>query len=94
MATKKVTITLPEQQLDQIRDAVANGQAASVSSFIQLAVLDILDPDEAFRLMIEEDLERTGGPLTEEEKAWADRILAQGSRASDAAGGQRPDAAA
>jgi Arc/MetJ-type ribon-helix-helix transcriptional regulator len=94
MATKKVTITLPDEQLAQIQEAVANGQATSVSSFIQLAVLDILDPDAALRMMIDESLARTGGPITAEERAWADRILHQGSRASGTPGVERPGAAA
>jgi Arc/MetJ-type ribon-helix-helix transcriptional regulator len=94
MATKKVTITLPEEQLGQIQQLVEDGQADSVSRFIQLAVLDLLDPDAAWTASLDDALERTGGPLTEKEAAWADRVLTQGSRASHTAADERPDAVA
>jgi Arc/MetJ-type ribon-helix-helix transcriptional regulator len=94
MATKKVTITLPEEQIAQIQELVEDGQADSVSRFIQLAVLDVLDPDAALRATIDDALAKTGGPLTPEEEAWADRMLHQGSRASGPVVDERPDAVA
>jgi hypothetical protein len=38
MATKKITVTLAENQLDQIRDLVRVQTASSVSGFVQHAV--------------------------------------------------------
>jgi Arc/MetJ-type ribon-helix-helix transcriptional regulator len=38
MATTKITITLPDEQLDSIRELVAAGKAASVSAFVKHAV--------------------------------------------------------
>ena len=38
MATSKLTITLPDEQLQEIRALVAAGQAANVSAFVQHAV--------------------------------------------------------
>ncbi len=38
MPTKKVTVTLDAEQLEQIRQLVASAHAASVSGFVQHAV--------------------------------------------------------
>lgn len=42
-ATKKVTVTLDELQLDQIRTLVEGGRAPSVAGFVQHAVAGALD---------------------------------------------------
>ena len=75
MATVKVTITLPEEQLAAIRGLVDAGQAGSVSGFVQHAVALALDDVAGWRGFLREALAATGGPLTDEERAWADRIL-------------------
>lgn len=75
MATVKVTVTLPEQQLGDIRSLVAAGQAASVSAFVQHAVGLALDDVTGWREWLEEALAASGGPLTDEERAWVDRSL-------------------
>ncbi|MGO4882548.1 MAG: ribbon-helix-helix domain-containing protein [Bryobacteraceae bacterium] len=38
MATTKITITLPDDQVQEIRDLVAARQARNVSAFVQHAV--------------------------------------------------------
>ena len=75
MATVKVTVTLPEEQLGDIRNLVDAGQAASVSAFVQHAVGLALDDVTGWREWLEEALAATGGPLSPKERAWADRIL-------------------
>jgi Arc/MetJ-type ribon-helix-helix transcriptional regulator len=75
MATQKLTITLQEEQLKEIRDLVAAGQAANVSSFVQHAVGIALNDAAGWQHMLEAAMTRTGGPLTDEERAWADAIL-------------------
>jgi Arc/MetJ-type ribon-helix-helix transcriptional regulator len=86
MATRKVTVTLPEDQLADIRDLVAAGQANSVSAFVQHAVAVALDDVAGWRAWLEESLAATGGPLTDEERAWADRIISgEGSADTSAA---------
>jgi Arc/MetJ-type ribon-helix-helix transcriptional regulator len=75
MATVKVTVTLPEEQLGDIRNLVDAGQAASVSAFVQHAVSLALDDVTGWREWLEEALAATGGPLSDKERAWADRIL-------------------
>jgi Arc/MetJ-type ribon-helix-helix transcriptional regulator len=75
MATRKITITLGEDQLQEIRASASPGRAANISGFVQHAVaLTLLDAAE-WKEMLEEALQQTGGPLTPKERAWADFIL-------------------
>ena len=75
MATAKITITLPDNQLAEIRALMANGNAASVSGFVQHAVAVALNDAAGWREMLEGALQETGGPLTKKERAWADAVL-------------------
>jgi len=75
MATRKITITLDETQLDQVRALVAAQTAPSVSGFVQHAVAVALDDVAGWGAMLAEALRQTGGPLTEDERAWADNVL-------------------
>jgi Arc/MetJ-type ribon-helix-helix transcriptional regulator len=80
MAMRKVTITLDETQLDQIRSLVQNGAAPSVSGFVQHAVTVALDDVAGWGAMLSEALRLTGGPLSDEERAWADDVLGSPAR--------------
>lgn len=75
MAALKITITLPQEQPEQIRKRVASRKAPSVSGFIQQAVPKSLDNDAEFLALLDEALERTGGPLTPEELALARKAI-------------------
>jgi Arc/MetJ-type ribon-helix-helix transcriptional regulator len=75
MAAAKITITLDNRQLEEVRALVAAGQASSVSGFVQHAVQMALFDATGWREMLRDALERTGGPLTRKERAWADAIL-------------------
>lgn len=85
MATKKVTVTLDETQLERIRALVEAGSAPSVSGFVQHAVEVSLDDVAGWGALLAEALRRTGGTLSEEERAWADGILGQSPSSSTAA---------
>lgn len=80
MGTVKVTVTLPEEQLAAIRDLVAEGRAPNVSAFVQHAVGVSLNDVAGWAHTLAEALEETGGPLTEEEREWADDVLAGGHK--------------
>ncbi len=80
MASRKITITLPNDQVEQIRALVAAGQAASVSGFVKHAVEVGLADAAGWREMLNDALQQTGGPLTDKERAWADTILSPGGR--------------
>jgi Arc/MetJ-type ribon-helix-helix transcriptional regulator len=75
MASKKVTVTLDEMQLDRIRALVAAGMAASVSGFVQHAVGVALDDVAGWGALLAEALRETGGVLSDSERAWADQVL-------------------
>jgi Arc/MetJ-type ribon-helix-helix transcriptional regulator len=80
MATKKVTVTLEETQLDQIRSLVQAGTAPSVSGFVQHAVAVALDDVAGWGAMLAEALQQTGGALSDAERAWADDVLGSPTR--------------
>ena len=75
MATKKVTITLEDVQVEQIRALVAANKAASVSGFVQHAVGVALDDVAGWGSMLADALAETGGPISADERAWADAAL-------------------
>jgi Arc/MetJ-type ribon-helix-helix transcriptional regulator len=85
MASKKVTITLDEAQLDRIRALVQAGTAATVSGFIQHAVAVALDDVAGWGALLAEALRETGGGLSDEERTWADEILGVRSASRPAA---------
>jgi Arc/MetJ-type ribon-helix-helix transcriptional regulator len=80
MATRKVTITLEQEQLDRIRGLVSVGNASSVSGFVQHAVGVALDDVAGWGTMLAEALAATGGPLSADERTWADQVLAAPKR--------------
>ena len=77
MATTKITITVPDGQLAEIKRRVASREAPSISGFVQRAVQKSLENEAEFRAMIDEGLAATGGPLTARERAWARKMLTQ-----------------
>lgn len=85
MATKKVTITLDEGQVDRIRALVEAGRASSVSGFVQHAVGVSLDDVAGWRTMLAEALSQTGGKISADEKAWADQMLGTKKRSKRSA---------
>lgn len=80
MASKKVTITLDEGQLDRIRALVQAKTAPSVSGFVQHAVGVALDDVAGWGAMLAEALRETGGALSGDERAWADEVLGVSTR--------------
>ncbi len=80
MATRKITITLPDRQIEEIRERVAAQESPTISGFIQQAVQRSLENTAAFRAMIEEGLSETGGPPKAKEREWARRMLSAQKR--------------
>ena len=73
MTRQKIAITLPEEQVAAARQAVAEGRAASVSAYISQA-LSRRTAEEDMAEMIAEIYAESGQP-TEEDRAWARRLL-------------------
>lgn len=80
MATRKVTVTLEEDQLARIKGLVESGTTSSVSGFVQHAVKVALDDVAGWGALLADALAKTGGELTAEERAWADGVLGTGKR--------------
>jgi Arc/MetJ-type ribon-helix-helix transcriptional regulator len=80
MATTKITITLPDDQLEEIRALVTAGGAANVSTFVKHAVGVALNDAAGWQEMLTDSLRQTGGPLTKEECAWAEALLSPAGR--------------
>jgi Arc/MetJ-type ribon-helix-helix transcriptional regulator len=83
MATQKITITLEDRQVSEIRALIAAGAAANVSAFVKHAVAVALFDAAGWKEMLQDALQQTGGPLTKKERAWADAVLSpQGQKRS------------
>jgi Arc/MetJ-type ribon-helix-helix transcriptional regulator len=82
MATTKITITVPNSQLAEIKKRVTAREASSISGFVQQAVQKSLEIEAEFRAMIDEGLAATGGPLSAKERAWARKMLKARERGS------------
>lgn len=80
MATRKVTVTLEEDQLEAIRRLVEAGRSSSVSGFVQHAVSVALNDVAGWGVMLAQALEETGGAMTAEERAWANEVLGVSKR--------------
>jgi len=80
MATKKITITLEAEQLDRVRELVEAGKASSVSGFVQHAVGVSLDDIAGWGAVLAQALRDTGGPLSQDERDWADEMLGNHKR--------------
>lgn len=71
----KISITIEQDLLARVRLAVEAGNAPSVSAYVEHAVAGQLAAEDDFEAMLAESLAATGGPLTDEERAAARRIL-------------------
>jgi Arc/MetJ-type ribon-helix-helix transcriptional regulator len=75
MATTKITVTLEDSQVEEIRALAAAGAAPNVSAFVKHAVGVALHDAAGWRDMLQDALQQTGGPLKNKERSWADGIL-------------------
>jgi Arc/MetJ-type ribon-helix-helix transcriptional regulator len=85
----KITVSLPHGQVDEVRDAVARGEAASVSGYVSAALADALTAsrdrdsnadgagagEDNLAELVAELVAEYGEPSTEA-YAWADAALA------------------
>lgn len=71
--TKKIAVSLPDEQVAAIRQAVAAGRAASVSGYISTAVERAEREGSLVALL--DDLDRELGEPGPADRAWADKAL-------------------
>lgn len=72
----RVTVTVPDTVLEAARRDVERGAAPSLSAWLTDAA-ETKARCERLEAVLDDLLERTGGPLTEEEAAWARSQLAR-----------------
>lgn len=73
MTTKaKIAVTLDPARVEAARRAVAEGRAASVSAYVERA-LERFEEIDPFITDLDDSLMRTGGPITDEERARIER---------------------
>lgn len=70
----KIAVSLPPELVERAHEAVAQGRAASVSAYVADAIAQKSKLDDLASLL-DEMLAVTGGSLTAEESAEADRVL-------------------
>jgi Arc/MetJ-type ribon-helix-helix transcriptional regulator len=75
----KITISLPGEQAEQVREAVARGEASSVSSYISAALAAVVPPsvdedDDTLADLVADMIAEHGRP-SPEAYAWADEVL-------------------
>jgi Arc/MetJ-type ribon-helix-helix transcriptional regulator len=69
---RKIAVSMPSALLDAVEQEVRADGASSVSAFLSEAVAEKLERD-----LLQEALDEVWRekPMTDEERAWADRIL-------------------
>ena len=70
----KIAVSLPPELVERAHQAVVQGRASSVSEYVADAIAQKSKLDDLASLL-DEMLAGTGGPLTAEESAEADRGL-------------------
>ncbi len=75
----KLTISLPQEQVAEVRAAVGRGEAASVSSYISAALAVVatssVDEDDDTLADLVADMIAEDGVPSPEAYAWADKVL-------------------
>ena len=74
-----VAISLPQEQVEQAREAVARGEAASVSGYISTALAAMspasaVDDEDTLTDLVADLMAEFGRP-SQESYAWADEVL-------------------
>src|SRR5207302_11330149 len=80
MATTKITITLPDRQLAEIRKRVAAQESASVTGYIQQAVKNSLEKSAAIRVLPGASLQAYGEQVWPAQRERVSRLLATRQR--------------
>jgi len=71
--TERITVTLPAEVAEKLRQRVSSGEAESVSGLVA-EVLEERFRDENVAAWLA-DMQAVGGPVTEEARDWARQVL-------------------
>jgi Arc/MetJ-type ribon-helix-helix transcriptional regulator len=91
---KRINVTLPIEQVDRIREVIAERPAEyrSVSAFVVEAIAERLAESEAHQMLLD-ILHDLAGTPTDEDLAWADEALRLSDEAARKRAGSRQGAA-
>jgi Arc/MetJ-type ribon-helix-helix transcriptional regulator len=70
----RITVSLPEEQVEAARRAVEAGEAKDVSAYVS-AALDAYTESGTLEELLDRMLEESGGPMTPEEIEFTDGLL-------------------
>ncbi len=73
--TAKITVSLPDEQVELLKAAVRDGQAKSVSSIVSHALQVWAERESLAQYLAH--LEEVHGPIPEEDRQWARRALSE-----------------
>jgi metal-responsive CopG/Arc/MetJ family transcriptional regulator len=71
---QRITITVPDDVLTEVKSVVDRGAAPSVSAFFAAAARAAIPDDSLEKLLA--DMEEEFGPVPPEVQEWANRIIA------------------
>ena len=71
--TAKITVSLPDEQVEALRKAVRAGQARSVSAMVSQALTAQADRETLGQLLAH--LDDLHGPVPDEDQSWARAAL-------------------
>ncbi|MDN5934245.1 MAG: type II toxin-antitoxin system HicB family antitoxin [Pseudonocardia sp.] len=70
--TERITVTLPTELTEKLRQRVRSGQAESVSGFVAEVVTERLREESVEQFLA--DMEAVGGKSTEADDQWAEQV--------------------
>lgn len=70
--TERITVTLPTELTEKLRQRVSSGQAESVSGFVAEVVTERLREESVEQFLA--DMEAVGGKSTEADDHWAEQV--------------------
>lgn len=73
--TSKITVTVPDELIDDARRAVESGRARSVSAYVSAAMATYQRRQTLGELL--EEWEQELGPTSPESRTWAEREIAR-----------------
>ena len=77
----RLTVTIDTDVADQVKTLVAQGEASSVSAYVEHSVRCQLAADADFDVLLATMLDETGGPLTADERTAARSVLSDDAAA-------------
>lgn len=72
-ASERITVTLPKDVADSVRERVRSGSAGSVSGLVAEVLTERFRDENVERFLA--DMEAVGGPVDDEARTWAQDVL-------------------